>query len=80
MDRTKKIDPGHFISIGTELMLCHGTRRVRVLTLPSTCNNWRLLRSWAACLSDDPDIIIEWPSNNRHEPMIGMKNLPTINP
>lgn len=61
MDRTTKIETHHFIRIGTDLVFCHGMRRVRVLTLPSMCSNWRLLHGWSACLGDDSDIVIEWP-------------------
>jgi hypothetical protein len=69
MDLSKKIEPHHFIHVGTDLVLCHGTRHVRVLTLPSMCSNHRLLRGWTSCLGDDePGIAIEWPPQTDRRP------------
>lgn len=59
-DLMTEINPQPIIRIGTDLFLCHGKRRVRVLTLPSLCSNWRLLRGWNAFLDDDADASIEW--------------------
>lgn len=59
IDLMMKINPQPVIRIGTDLFLCHGKRRVRVLTLPSLCGNWRLLRGWNAFLDDDSDASIE---------------------
>ena len=61
MDRMTEIKPHPIIRVGTELALCLGTRRVRVLTLPSLCSNWRLIRGWIAYLDDDDGASIEWP-------------------
>jgi hypothetical protein len=65
MDLTARIAPHHFIHIGTDLILCRGTRHVRVLTLPSLCGNRRLLNGWTSCLGDEPDTepdtLAEWP-------------------
>ena len=56
-----KMKPHPIIRIGTELVLCHATRRVRVLTLPSLCSNWRLIRGWAFSLDDDVNLSFQWP-------------------
>ena len=55
MDPNRNIRRDHAIHDGTDLLLCRGTRHVRVLTLPYLCNNRRLLRGWTACLGDEPD-------------------------
>ena len=68
MDTRDKIQPQHVIHIGTALLLCHGTRHVRVLTLPSLCNNRRLIRGWIACLGDEPNIEIDWPMEDEGRP------------
>ena len=71
MDRMTEIKPHPIIRIGTELVLCLGTRRVRVLTLPSLCNNWRLMRGWIAYFDDNDAASIEWPpptDGNQEEP------------
>lgn len=56
MDPSRNIQRDHVIHDGTDLLLCHGTRHVRVLTLPRLCNNRRLLHGWTACLGDEPEI------------------------
>jgi hypothetical protein len=69
MDHMTEIKSHLIIRIGTELVLHLGTRRVRVLTLPSLCNNWRLIRGWIAYLDDDDNASIEWspPTDGNQE-------------
>lgn len=53
------------LHMGTELFLCHRTRRVRVLTLPVACGNRTLRYSWEDCFGCGADDLVDWPIDLR---------------
>ena len=41
------------VHLGTTLLLCHGSRPVRVLTLPPRCGKNSLLEHWEDCFGEE---------------------------
>lgn len=51
------------LHLGTDLFLCGGTRRVRVLTAPWSCDRRNLRYSWDDCFGTGDDDLVQWPSD-----------------
>jgi hypothetical protein len=52
------VPPDHPLRVGTNLVLCHGTRHVRVLSLPDACGKNVLLGEWEGSFGEE---FVVWP-------------------
>ena len=59
MDLSQDLPADHPLRYGTDLVLCHGTRHIRVLSLPTDCGKNELLGRWEDCFGTE-DIVV-WP-------------------
>jgi hypothetical protein len=59
MDLSPDLPRDHPLRLGADLVLCHGTRHVRVLSLPDACGKNALLGEWEDSFGDE--VVLIWP-------------------
>jgi hypothetical protein len=52
VNRSVRLHPYHPLRSGTDLVLCQGTRQIRVLSLPRNCRRKILLCRWEDSFGD----------------------------